>query len=70
MNALWPDEDVRATRILASEPLDRLLDLSGRPRLAEQHATVTSQNADVEAIARHRRELSSDLTMGDDAAHR
>jgi hypothetical protein len=69
MNAVWPDEDVRATRILASEPLDRLLDLSGRPRLAEQHATVQSENADVEVIARHCCELSSDLATGEYAAH-
>lgn len=66
---MWPDEDVRATRILASEPLDRLLDLSGRPRLAKEHATVRSQNADVEVIAGHRCELSSDLATGDVAAH-
>jgi hypothetical protein len=70
MCAAWSDEDVRTTRVLAPEPLDRLLDLRGRPRLAEQHATVTSQNADVEVIARHRRELSSDLAIRDDAAHR
>ena len=69
MSAVWPDEDVRTTRVLASEPLDCLLDLPDRPRLAEQHATVRSQNADVEVIARHRCELSSDLATGDDAAH-
>ena len=44
--------------------------LPDRPRLAEEHATVRSQNADVEVIARHRCELSSDLATGDDAAHR
>ena len=70
MSAVWPDEDVRTTRVLASEPLDRFFYLPDRPRLAKEHATVWSQNADVEVIARHRCELSSDLATGDDAAHR
>ena len=69
MSAVWPDEDVRTMRVLASEPLDRFFYLADRPRLAKEHATVRSQNADVEVIARHRCELSSDLATGDDAAH-
>ena len=67
--AVWPDEDVGAAGILASEPLDRFFYLPDRPRLAKEHATAGSQNADVEVIARHRCELSSDLATGDDAAH-
>ena len=69
MDAMWPDEDVRTTRVLASEPLDRFFYMPDRPPIAEEHATVGSQNAAVEVIARHRCELSSDLATGDDAAH-
>ena len=69
MDAMWPDEDVRTTRVLASEPLDRFFYLTDRPRLAKEHATVWSQYADVEVIARHRCELSLDLATGDGAAH-
>jgi len=57
MNAVWPDEDVRTMRVFEFKPLDRLLDLPEGPLLAEEHATVRSQNADVEVIARHRCEL-------------
>jgi hypothetical protein len=70
MSAVWPGEDVRTPRVLASEPLSRFLYLRDRPRLAEEHATVRSQNAEVEVIASHRCELSSDLATGDVAAHR
>jgi hypothetical protein len=69
MSAMWSDEDVCTARVLGSEPLDRFFYLPHRPRLAKEHATVWSQNADVEVIARHRCELSSDLATGDDTAH-
>ena len=69
MSAVWPDEDVGTMRVLASEPRYRFFYLADRPLLAEEHATVRSQNADVEVIARHRCELSSDLARGDVAAH-
>ena len=69
MSAMWPNEDMRTTRVLASEPLNSSFYVPDRPRLAKEHATVWSQNADVEVIARHRCELSSDLATGDDAAH-
>jgi hypothetical protein len=69
MSAVWPDEDVRPTRILPSQGWDRLLDPGCVPGLAEQHATVLSQNADFKIIACHRCELSSDLPIVDDAAH-
>ena len=69
MSAVWPDEDVRTMRVLSSEPMYRFLYLARRPRLAKEHATGRSQNADVEVIAHHRCELSSDLATGDVAAH-
>jgi hypothetical protein len=69
MSAVRSDEDVRTMRLLASEPMYRFLYLADRPRLAKEHATVRSQNADVEIIAGHRCELSSDLATGDVTAH-
>jgi hypothetical protein len=69
MSAVWPDEDVRTVRVLASKPPYRFFYLANRPRLAKEHATARPQNADLEVIAPHRCELSSDLATGDVAAH-
>jgi hypothetical protein len=70
VSAMWPDKDMRTVRVLASEPLYHFFYPAGRPRLAKEHATVRSQNADVEVIAGHRCELSSDLATGDVGGHR
>ena len=69
MCTVWSDEYVCTARILPLEPLNLLVYLPDRPTLAKEHATVRSQNADVEVIARHACELSSDLATGHDTAH-
>jgi len=48
MSAVWPDEDVRTARILASEPSECWVDLLGPLALAQQHPSVPMKNPNVD----------------------
>jgi hypothetical protein len=54
---VWADENMRAARILQSQPAERREDLLGAPAIAEQHTFVSLKDADVQNLAAHRPEL-------------
>ena len=57
VEALVPDVDMSAVRVLVAKPLDRLLDLDGALPFPQNHFTGIAPDAEFEALAAHRAKL-------------